>query len=174
MLIYRYLLIFVGHNWLGRQWPWSFLDIWWWCSAIIFKETWPESYCTCTSGDIFMYFYSHYPKNMELFRFCFLSLCCFSHFGIFFSGWQFMVLTWNISPEKQTWQSEENSRYRVCVFYTFLVLLSGCWGWLQVFWKTKGMSSIWTMKALWIELSYYFSVEQKHLSPYHPRHLYQS
>lgn len=102
---------------------------------------------------------------MELFRFCFLSLCCFSHFGIFFSGWQFMVLTWNISPEKQTWQSEENSRYRVCVFYTFLVLLSGCWGWLQVFWKTKGMSSIWTMKALWIELSYYFSVEQKHLSP---------
>ena len=78
---------------------------------------------------------------MELFRFCFLSLCCFSHFGIFFSGWQFMVLTWNISPEKQTWQSEENSRYRVCVFYTFLVLLSGCWGWLQVFWKTKGMSS---------------------------------
>lgn len=59
-----------------------------------------------------------YPKNMELFRFRFLSLGCFSHFGIFFSGWQFMVLTWNI-PWKQTWQSEENSRYRVCILYLF-------------------------------------------------------
>ena len=86
MLIYRYLLIFVGHNWLGRQWPWSFLDIWWWCSAIIFKETWPESYCTCTSGDIFMYFYSHIPRTWSSFAFVFFLFVAFHILGFFSQG----------------------------------------------------------------------------------------